>query len=119
MSSLKDAVVDALSAHDAFHPILRTQNNHDMSVTPPVSHVEMCPYVASADVAFESHAETAVLMFRWSSVQSHARPACRTPHDVDAHRVSSNAGQVHVVVHAPAEVLVEGRGVYEHPLAWS
>ena len=33
-----------------------------MSVTPPVSHVEMWPYVASAAVASESHAVTAVRM---------------------------------------------------------
>ena len=33
-----------------------------MSVTPPVSHVEMWPYVASAAVGFESHAATAVFM---------------------------------------------------------
>ena len=33
-----------------------------MSVTAPVSHVEMWPYVASADALSESHAATAVLM---------------------------------------------------------
>ena len=33
-----------------------------MSVTPPVSHVEMWPYVVSVDALFESHAATAVLM---------------------------------------------------------
>ena len=33
-----------------------------MSVTPPVAHVEMWPYVASAAVGFESHAATAILM---------------------------------------------------------
>ena len=38
------------------------QNKYDMSVTPPVSQVEMWPYVASADALSESHAETAVLM---------------------------------------------------------
>ena len=37
-------------------------NNLDMSVTPPVAHVEMWPYVASADALFESHAATAVRM---------------------------------------------------------
>ena len=36
-----------------------------MSVTPPVSHVEMWPYVASAAVASESHSLTAVLMVFW------------------------------------------------------
>ena len=39
-----------------------SQNKANMSVTPPVSHVEMWPYAASAAVAFESHAATAVLM---------------------------------------------------------
>ena len=33
-----------------------------MSVTPEVAHVEMWPYVASAAVASETHAATAVLM---------------------------------------------------------
>ena len=33
-----------------------------MFVTPEVSHVEMWPYVASADVASETHASTAGLM---------------------------------------------------------
>ena len=33
-----------------------------MSVTPDVSHVEMWPYIASAAVAFEVHAATAVLI---------------------------------------------------------
>ena len=61
-----------------------------MSVTPPVSHVEIWPYVASAAVAFESHATTAVLI-----VVSPMTPAqlsfCTTPHDVDAHGVYQNA----------------------------
>jgi hypothetical protein len=38
------------------------QNKDDMSVTPEVSHVEMWPYVASAVVASDSHAVTAVRM---------------------------------------------------------
>ena len=33
-----------------------------MSVTPPVAHVEMWPYVTSAAALSESHASTAVLM---------------------------------------------------------
>ena len=33
-----------------------------MSVTPPVAHVEIWPYVVSADALSESHAATAVLM---------------------------------------------------------
>ena len=64
MSSLKDAVDKTQwSAHD--WPSIqsrRTPNRHPMYVTPPVSHVEMWPYVASAAVAFESHAATAVRM---------------------------------------------------------
>ena len=57
MSSLKDA------AAEPAHPgQFSAQNNHAMSVTPPVSHVEMCPYVASAAVASASHAVTAVRM---------------------------------------------------------
>ena len=59
-----------------------------MSVTPPVFHVEMWPRVASAAVASESHAATAILIFPLAM----AFPC--PPH-------------VHVVVHAPAEVLVE------------
>jgi hypothetical protein len=60
MSSLKEA---AAVVHNSQHlsPGL-PQNNPDMSVTPDVSHVEMWPYVASAAVASESHAATAVLM---------------------------------------------------------
>ena len=33
-----------------------------MSVTPPVSHVEMCPYVASAAAESSNHAVTALRM---------------------------------------------------------
>ena len=45
-----------------------------------------------------------------------AQPPCVTPHDVDSHGVGlgERVAQVHVVVHAPAEVLVEGRGAVEH-----
>ena len=39
-----------------------SSNNTDMSVTSPVFHVEMWPYVASAAVASASHAVTAVRM---------------------------------------------------------
>ena len=42
-----------------------------MSVTPPVSHVEMWPYAASAAALSESHAATAVLIV----VSSSAVPA--------------------------------------------
>ena len=35
-----------------------------MIVTPPVSHVEMWPYVASAVVGFENHAAAAHLIFQ-------------------------------------------------------
>jgi len=57
MSSLKDA-----AAVLQFLQYLHAQNKRDMSVTPPVAHVEMWPYVASAAVGFESHAATAILM---------------------------------------------------------
>ena len=56
MSSLKDAAAELLYEQSC------AQNNSDMSVTPPVSHVEMWPYVTSAAVASENHATTAVLM---------------------------------------------------------
>ena len=57
MSSLKDAAAE-------LHLLSQShgENNNSMSVTPPVAHVEMWPYVASAAVGFESHAATAVLM---------------------------------------------------------
>ena len=54
-----NAYEDQTAANDA---CVDAQNKYDMSVTPPVSHVEMWPYVASADALFESHAETAVLI---------------------------------------------------------
>jgi hypothetical protein len=41
MSSLKDAAASLQSSSSA-------QNKYDMSVTPPVAHEEMWPYVASA-----------------------------------------------------------------------
>jgi len=37
-------------------------NKNDMSVTPPVAHVEMWPYAASAAARSESQRATAVLM---------------------------------------------------------
>ena len=57
MSSLKFGAAE-LHQLDLKFP----QNSHDMSVTPPVAHVEMWPYVASAAVASASHAATAVRM---------------------------------------------------------
>ena len=57
MSSLKDA---AAGLHELM-PV-SAQNKYSMSVTPPVAHVEMWPYVASAAVGSESHAATAVRM---------------------------------------------------------
>ena len=62
MSSLKDAAAVLQSLHQQFeqeHDC--AQNKYSMSVTSPVSHVEMWPYVASAAVASESHAATAHL----------------------------------------------------------
>ena len=59
MSSLKDAAAELQWRR--FNDVY-AQNKYDMPVTPPVSHVEMWPYVASADSLFESHAATAVRM---------------------------------------------------------
>jgi hypothetical protein len=71
MSSLKD----------------ESRNNSSMSVTAPVSHVEMWPYVASAAALSESHLATAILIFPLAMtfpvlVQSPEFSACTTPHDV-------------------------------------
>ena len=59
MSSLKDAAAELQDLLKSPYP---DKTNRDMSVTPPVSHVEMWPYVASAAVASENHAVTAVRM---------------------------------------------------------
>ena len=56
MSSSKDS---AAVLQCEVHPDC-AQNKYAMSVTAPVSHVEMWPYVASAAVGFESHASRAV-----------------------------------------------------------
>ena len=85
MSSLKDAA---------------SLNNSDMSVTPEVCHLEMGPYVASAAVAFESHAAMAVRILESSMKlccvgagvgNGQSTPWSTTPHDVDAHGVPENA----------------------------
>ena len=57
------------------------QNKDSMSVTPPVSHVEMWPYAASAAALSESQRATAVLMLSLSS----ALPAT-TSNKLTAHR---------------------------------
>ena len=65
MSSLKDDVDKTQRSFWYESPSIqscRTQNKCDMSVTAPVSHVEMWPYVASAAALSESHAATAVVM---------------------------------------------------------
>jgi hypothetical protein len=74
------------------------QNKCDMSVTPPVSHVEMWPYVASAAVASASHDATAHLIFQLTMTlpvrdtsQSPILVSHITPHNVEEHGVSSNA----------------------------
>ena len=87
MSSLKDAAAELQLPPDP-------QNNHDMSVTPDVSHEEIWPYVDSADALSESHAATACLIFQLTMMfpvreTSQSTPAM--PHDVDSHSVSSNA----------------------------
>ena len=69
-----------------------------MSVTPDVSHVEMWPYVASADVASESHAATAHLIFQLTMTlpvsetsQSPVLVSHFTPQAVDLHPLWENA----------------------------
>ena len=61
MSSLNDAAAGLQRAYDA-NVDDTPQNKYIMSVTPPVSHVEMWPYVASAAAGFASHASRAVKM---------------------------------------------------------
>ena len=81
-----------------------------MSVTPEVSHVEMWPYIASAAIS--------------SLNQEVTSPSAAVGHQalLDAARrrrargAVEHAAQAHAVAHAPAEVLVEGRGAEEHPL---
>ena len=63
MSSLKDATPTLLLSG----PQINAQNKNDMSVTPDVSQVEIWPYAASAAVASENHAATAVVMVLSSS----------------------------------------------------
>ena len=65
-----------------------------MYVTPPVSHVEMWPYVAVAAVGLETHALTAILIFQLTMtlplpVTSQLTPPTM-PHDVDSHAVPVN-----------------------------
>ena len=60
MSSLKDAAAN-LQCEPSHRPDV-PKNKLFMSVTPPVSHVEIWPYVAAAAVASRSQAETAVRM---------------------------------------------------------
>ena len=71
-----------------------SSNSSDMSVTSPVCHVEMWPYVASAAVASESHAATAHLIFQLTMTlpvrdtsQSPVLVSHITPQDVNAHGV--------------------------------
>ena len=96
---------------------LSPRNKYDMSVTPPVSHVEMWPYVVSAAPASESHAATAVFRCRrpWSECLRTSRQPNRRRTTSTRTGAVERVVQVHVVVHAPAEVLVEGRGAVEHP----
>ena len=65
-----------------------------MSVTPPVSHVEMWPYFAAAAVASVNHAATACLIFQLTMtlpVRETSQSTPAMPHDVDAHEEPSNA----------------------------
>lgn len=63
MSSVKDA---AAVLQEVAHEAADAQNNHYMSVTPPVSHVEMWPYIASAADWSANQATTASLMLSLS-----------------------------------------------------
>merc|ERR1719271_1902875 len=73
MSLLKDKASLNIPCIDVTPAVLQkvhlesAQNNHDMSVTPDVSHVEMWPYAASAAALSESQRATAVLMLSLSS----------------------------------------------------
>ena len=82
MSSLKDAAASLQTVSSS-----SAQNKFDMSVTPPVPHIEMWPYVASAAALSESQSLTAFRILMSVITQT----PCRTPHDVDAHGVLSNA----------------------------
>ena len=95
-----------------------SQNKYDMSVTPPVSQVEMCPYVASAVVASASHAVTALLIFQLTMTlpvretsQSPVLVSHITPHDVDSHGVLSNA--------PPAKPSISTSSSKHQPRSWS
>ena len=95
--NLNDAAETQSSHHESPSiQFCRTQNKYDMSVTPPVSHVEMWPYIASAAPAFESHSVRADLIVPSSMVMTPLPPhltataAHATPHNVDLHGVESN-----------------------------
>ena len=82
-----------------------------MSVTPPVAHVEMWPYMRMASLRFESQSVTASRIETSSATRGEAVGAnvavgagvvgagvgaqppatCVTPQDVDSHGVSLNA----------------------------
>merc|ERR1712176_642707 len=66
----------------------------------------MWPYVASAAVAFASHAATTNLIFPLAMtlpVLGTSQPPHETPHDVDSHKVSLNAlrGSTSSATHQP------------------
>ena len=64
MSSLKDALAGLQLAGYAES----AQNKSAMRVTSDVSHVEMWPYISSADALSETHAATAVRMVASSAI---------------------------------------------------
>jgi hypothetical protein len=97
MSSLKD---DATPLHKSIlgPRVPGTQIKYDMSVTLPVSHVEIWPYVASAVAASETHALAAVLIFQLAMMlpvcetsQSPVLVSHFTPQYVEEHGVYQNA----------------------------
>ena len=89
-----------------------------MSVTPDVSHVEIWPYVDSAAVASESHAATAsdfpvdhdVAIVLGTSQSPIGLPTSRRNTSTRTGYFEPGRDQSAVVVQAPAEVLVKGRG---------
>ena len=73
-----------------------------MDVTSDVSHVEMWPYVASADALSESHAETAVLMVLSSMTELRRRTGLGSAHGAAAKRA--------ITIHMPFILLGAANG---------
>ena len=61
---MKDAAAEPTHSTGQFS----AQNKYDMSVTPPVSHLEMWPYVRMAAARSENQSDTAVLIVLSSAI---------------------------------------------------